>query len=59
MSYFVTVDGVQVSGNIGRDAAIKRGIKLESAGSLNVGIGKHKRVRGKIFYNLLPLNFYL
>jgi uncharacterized membrane protein len=59
MSYFVTVDGVEVSGNIGRDAAIKRGIKLASTGSLNVGIGRYKRVRGKILYNLLPLNFYL
>jgi uncharacterized membrane protein len=57
MSYFVTVDGVEISSNLTKNKAVSIGKKNTNKG--NVGIGKIKYIEGKKHYKLLPLHSYI
>ena len=62
MNYFVTVKGETVTDNVSRESAIKSALKVldknPGIGTLCVGIGRYKYVKGKKMYSLLPCHFY-
>jgi hypothetical protein len=62
MNYFVAVNGETVKDNISRDSAIKAAndvlTKRPELGTLNIGIGRYKRVKGVLMYCMHPCHFY-
>ena len=62
MNYFVTVKGETVNDNVTRKFAIKKAneiiTKKPELGTLNVGIGRYKTVKGVRMYCLHPCHFY-
>jgi hypothetical protein len=61
MTYFVTVDGLEVASNLTKIQAINTAKKKyeETKSTLRVGIGKIKYVKGERVYTCLPMHFYL
>jgi len=57
MNYFITIDGEIINNNLSKINAIKEATKHKNKN--NIGIGKHKSIKGKKNYNLLPLHFFL
>ena len=58
--YFVTVGKVEVARNISKAKAIEIGVKHYNQnperGTLNVGIGRLKRIRDEMVYTCTPLS---
>jgi uncharacterized membrane protein len=62
-NYFVTVCGIDVTQRQSKSEAIARAKKeydkAPEKGTLNIGIGRSKYIKGKYAYTLLPMHFYL
>ncbi len=62
-NYFVAVDKVEVARNMSKAKAIEIGVKYYNQnperGTLNVGIGRLKMVRGEMVYTCTPLHLWL
>jgi len=59
MDYFVTLGGITIANNVTKNKAIKLGIEKYSSSTPDIGIGKHKIVKGKRVYTLLPLSYFI